>query len=60
MKIDTRIKTLLFYSKQIFPSFKDESKNPASIYLFQVNNRKTIQRCEICSKITVKTPERRQ
>ena len=30
---------------------------PANIYLFKVNNRR---RCEICSKLTVKTPERRQ
>ena len=33
--------------------------NPANIYLFKVNNRSTRKRCEICSKITVKTPERR-
>ena len=30
---------------------------PANIYLL-VNNRNT--RCEICSKLTIKTPERRQ
>ena len=28
-------------------------------YLFKVNNRKTRTRCEICSKLTIKTPERR-
>ena len=28
--------------------------------LFKVNNRKTRTRCEICSKSTIKTPERRQ
>ena len=33
---------------------------PASIYLFKVNNRNTRTRCEICSKLTIKTPERRQ
>ena len=31
--------------------------NPASIYLLKVNNRKTRTKCEICSKLTIKTPE---
>ena len=30
------------------------------IYLFKDNNRNTRKRCEICSKLTIKTPERRQ
>ena len=34
--------------------------NPAGIYLLKVNNRNTRTRCEICSTLTVKTPERRQ
>ena len=33
--------------------------NPVSIYLFKFNNRNTRPRCEICSKLTIKTPERR-
>ena len=32
---------------------------PAAIYLLKVNNRNTRTRCEICSKLTIKTPERR-
>ena len=32
---------------------------PAHIYLFKVNNTNR-KRCEICSKLTIKTPERRQ
>ena len=32
---------------------------PASNYMFKVNNRNTRTRCEICSKLTIKTPERR-
>ena len=32
---------------------------PADIYLLKVNNRNFRTRCEICSKLTVKTPERR-
>ena len=35
----------------------DQSSNPAGIYLFKVN-RNTRTRCEICSKLTLKTPER--
>ena len=31
---------------------------PAGIYMFKVNNRHTRTRCEICSKLTIKTPER--
>ena len=33
---------------------------PASNYMFKVNNRDTRKRCEIRSKLTIKTPERRQ
>ena len=33
---------------------------PAGNYMFKVNNRNTKTRCEICSKFTIKTPERRQ
>ena len=33
---------------------------PANIYLFKVNNRSTKKKCEIFSKLTTKTPERRQ
>ena len=34
--------------------------SPAGNYMFKVNNRNTRTRCEISSKPTVKTPERRQ
>ena len=33
---------------------------PAGNYMFKVNNRNTRTRCEICSKLTIKTPEQRQ
>ena len=35
---------------------------PAGIYLLKVNNRNTNTRtrCEICSKLAINTPERRQ
>ena len=32
---------------------------PAGNYMFKVNNRNTRTRCEICSKLTIKTSERR-
>ena len=32
----------------------------AGIYLLKVNNRNTRTRCEICSKFTIKIPQRRQ
>ena len=31
--------------------------DPAGIYLLKVNNRNTRTRCEMCSKLTIKTPE---
>ena len=33
---------------------------PAGIHLLKVNNKNTMTRCEICWKLTIKTPERRQ
>ena len=32
---------------------------PANIYVFKVNNGNTGKRCEICSKLIIKTTERR-
>ena len=34
--------------------------NSANIYLFKINKRNSIKRREICSKLTIKTPERPQ
>ena len=31
--------------------------NPAGIHMFKMNQRNTRTRCEICSKLTIKTPE---
>ena len=33
---------------------------PAAIYLLKVNIRNTRERCKICSKLIIKTPERRR
>ena len=41
---------------------KDNSFNAFSTgnYMFKVNDKNTKTRCEICPKLTIKTPERRQ
>ena len=31
---------------------------PVNIYLFKINNRNIRKKCEICLKLTIKTPER--
>ena len=36
-----------------------KNPNPFGNYMFKVNNRSTRTRCEICSKLTIKIPERR-
>ena len=33
--------------------------HPVGNYMFKVNNRNTRTKCEICSKLTIKTRERR-
>ena len=38
----------------------DTANNPAGIYLLKINTMNTRIRCEICSKLTIKTSERRQ
>ena len=51
------------FSSQIFiilnklPDF--DKFSPVGIYLLKVNKRNTRTRCEICSKLTIKTPKRR-
>ena len=42
-----------------FPGMDVTGMYPADIHLLKVNNRNTKLRCEICSKLTIKTPERR-
>ena len=49
----------LFHSFYCNKNLSDISFCPASIYLFKVKNRNSRKRCEICSKLTIKTLERR-
>ena len=47
------------YPRKSLATFQKEGNtNPACNYMFEVNNRNTRARCEICSKLTIKTPER--
>ena len=46
------VKTLLDHTPE-------NSSLPVENYMFKVNNWNTGARCEICSKLTRKTPERR-
>ena len=49
-----------FPIKKLFPELCLFSPFPVDIYLLKVNNKNTRTRCEICSKLTIKTLERRQ
>ena len=53
----------------MYTLFKDHNQSavntrelnlPAGTYMFRANNRTTRARCEICSKLTIKTLGRRQ
>ena len=48
------LKTLILWNAAI-----QEKYIPANIYLFNVDKRRTRKRVEICSKLTIKTPEQR-
>ena len=47
-----------FYLVSLF-LLSTTSSNPADIYLFKGNQRISKKKCAICSKLTIKTPERR-
>ena len=36
---------------------RKDTRNPAGIYLRNVNNKTTRKRCEICSKLTIRIRE---
>ena len=48
-----------YRGKRMAVRVKCKGYYPAGNYMFKVNNRNTRTRCEICSKLTIKTPERR-
>ena len=48
------------YQKNFTDKVKQSEKlYPAGNYVFNVNNRNTRKKCEICPKLTIKIPERR-
>ena len=50
--------TYITYVYYIYSKIYSSMSNcPAGNYMFKVNNRSTITRCKICSKLTIKTPE---
>ena len=61
--MNLRIESFTGCFTKIFLGRKCQKENalmPAGIYLLKVGNRNTRTRCQICSKLTIKTPERRQ
>ena len=52
------------YKPKIWTTLEDPNSSKIAqviyIYLFKVNNRNFRNRCKICSKLTIKTPKRRQ
>ena len=52
------ISSIILNLKKSLYSFNPNSSCPAGNYIFKVNNRNTRTRCEICSKLTIKIPER--
>ena len=54
---DVLLQIFCIFSKRLFII---THLDPPSNYMFKVNNRNTITRCEICWKLTIKTPEWRQ
>ena len=52
-------KRFLYAKKKNAETFIALFNYPAGNYVFKLNNRNTRARCEICSKLTIKTPERR-
>ena len=54
------LRKVIISSKSITETPERQRRILGNIYLFTVNNRITRQRCEICLKLTIKIPERRQ
>ena len=46
--------------KVLYVRLYSENSHPAGNYMFEVNNKNTKRKCEICSKLTIKTTEQCQ
>ena len=51
---------LISHSKSLFFPSNYHIHSPTGNYMFKVNNRNSRTRCKICSKLTIKAPQRRQ
>ena len=63
MSLNNQMLAGLFYiriSKLNWGLTETLTHNPAGNCMLKVDNRNTRTRCEICSELTIKTPERRQ
>ena len=47
------------FKSQVFMLYIFNGITPVGNYMFKVNNRNTRTKCEICSKLTIDTTERR-
>ena len=45
-------------NKGMFKVINKNIRYPANVYLLKVNDRNKRKRCETCSNLTIKTPER--
>ena len=55
----TNVFLYYYQRKRLRQAKKQDLANPADNYMFKINNENTRTRCEICSKLTIKKPERR-
>ena len=53
------VQILMMSLENVILNKSGTQQNPAHSYLFEVNNKNSRKRCEICSKLTIKTPELR-
>ena len=57
------VSLFLTLNRDLLQGTKNNSREttsfPANIYLYKANNRDTRRRCEMCSQLTIKAPERR-
>ena len=60
-KIEVSHRVLKFHFLEAFLQWEvQQDKKPAGNYMLKVNNRNSRTRCEICSKLILKIPERHQ
>ena len=57
-KLSRKIRRFLMPVKQKSLIFVVEKNYPVNNYMFKIDIKRTRARCEICSKLTIKTPGR--